>query len=130
MDRASGGPMESSLELLRRARDGDREALDRLCTAYLPSMSRWARGRLPRWARDLLDTDDLVQEALLNTVTKVQTFEPRREGALQAYLRRAILNRIQDEIRKVHRRAPAGHAEGDETYQGPSPFEEAVGREV
>ena len=53
---------ESSVELLERARAGDSDALDRLLGRYLPRLRRWASGRLPRRARDLSDTDDLVQE--------------------------------------------------------------------
>ena len=51
---------DTSVELLRRARDGESEALDRLLERYLPPFRAWASRRLPRWARDGLDTDDLV----------------------------------------------------------------------
>ena len=121
---------ESSLELLKSARNGDRGALDRLCERYLPVMARWASGRLPRWARDLLDTNDLVQEALLRTLDKVQAFEPRHEGALQAYLRQAVHNRIQDEIRRARRRPVSADLPDETAHLGPSPLEEAVGREA
>src|SRR4029450_10705025 len=77
---ASADP-ESSLELLERARDGDAAALDRLLTRYLRPLQRWASGRLPRWARDLSDTGDLVQETLIQTLRNMGTFRPRREGA-------------------------------------------------
>jgi RNA polymerase sigma-70 factor, ECF subfamily len=78
---ASADP-ESSLELLERARDGDAAASDRLLTRYLRPLQRWASGRLPRWARDLSDTGDLVQETLVQTLRNIGTFRPRREGAL------------------------------------------------
>src|SRR5512138_714268 len=91
---------ESTSRLLARARDGDTRALDTLFARYLPPLRRWASGRLPRWARDISDTHDLVQETLLHTFRTVRGFEPRHEGALQAYLRRAVMNRIRDEIRK------------------------------
>src|SRR5829696_8052644 len=45
---------ESSLALVERARDGDDEALGRLCARYLPRLQRWAHGRLPSWARGAL----------------------------------------------------------------------------
>jgi RNA polymerase sigma factor (sigma-70 family) len=103
---------ESSLELHRRARDGDAAALDRLLTRYLRPLQRWASGRLPRWARDLSDTGDLVQETLVQTLRNMGTFRPRREGALQAYLRQAVMNRIRDEIRRSRRR-PASEDLGE-----------------
>src|SRR4051812_23968454 len=86
-DPASQTELESSLDLLARARAGDRQALDVLMARYLPRLRRWASGRLPRWARDLADTQDLVQDTLLQTFKRIETFEARHEGALQAYLR-------------------------------------------
>src|SRR5689334_13929045 len=90
---------ESTLTLLTRARAGDAAALDDLFGRYLPALRRWASGRLPRWARDLADTHDLVQEALAQTFKRVDGFQHRGEGAWQAYLRQAVMNRIRDELR-------------------------------
>src|SRR5262245_60535817 len=94
----SGGlpEAESSLRLLERARAGDASALNILMGRYLPRLRRWASGRLPRWARDVADTQDLVQDVVLQTFKNIETFEPRSEGALQAYLRQSIVNRIRD----------------------------------
>ena len=65
----ASGPIdpESTFHLLDRARAGDQEALERLFERHVKPLQRWARGRLPRWARDLADTDDLVQDTLLRT---------------------------------------------------------------
>ncbi len=93
--------IESTFRLLDRFKAGDREALERLYARYLPRLRRWASGRLPQWARDLADTQDLVQETLLQTFNKMGAFEPQHEGAFQAYLRQAVMNRIRDEIRRV-----------------------------
>ena len=125
-----GDEVESSQQLLTRARLGDRSALERLCSVHLPRMSRWASGRLPRWARDLLNTDDLVQDALLNSIRNLDHFEPRGDGALQAYLRQAVFNRIQDEVRRVQRRPQRSDLEETEASSAPSPLEEAIGRDV
>jgi DNA-directed RNA polymerase specialized sigma24 family protein len=59
---------ESSVELLSRVRQGDREALDRLLHRYVPALRRWATGRLPRWARDMAETEDLVQDTVLKSL--------------------------------------------------------------
>ena len=98
-------PATASLILLERVRAGDTAALNRLMDRYLPKLSRWASGRLPQWARDLSDTDDLVQDTLIRSVANLGHFEARGEGALQAYLRGAVMNRIRDEIRR-RRRTP------------------------
>src|SRR5690349_6663780 len=94
---------ESSLELLARIRAGDRTARDELLTRYLPRLRRWATGRLPGWARELDDTDDLVQDTVIRSLEKLEGFEPRHEAALQAYLRQAIVNRIRDLVRRAQR---------------------------
>jgi len=124
-----GGP-ESSFELLERARAGDAVALDRLLSRYLPPLQRWASGRLPRWARDLSDTGDLVQLTLLQTLRNIGTFRPEREGALQAYLRQAVMNRIRDEIRRARRRpAPEELGENIPSTMA-SPIDQAIGQEM
>lgn len=115
--------------LLRSARGGDREALDRLFARYLPLLRRWARGRLPLWARSALDTDDLVQDTLLQTLRRLEEFDHRREGALQAYLRQALHNRILEEIRRASRRPKASDTPADCVDQAPSPLEQVVGQE-
>src|SRR5687767_14113574 len=90
-------PLDSTFHLIARVRAGDREALERLFARHLPPLQRWATGRLPKWARQLADTDDLVQDALVQTFKRIEEFEPRHVGALQAYLRQAVLNRVRDE---------------------------------
>jgi RNA polymerase sigma-70 factor (ECF subfamily) len=120
---------ESSVDLLRRSKAGDARALDELCRRYRPLIARWTRGRLPGYARGFVDTDDLVQETLLSTLRNVGTFEPRHDGALQAYLRQAVANRIRSEVQRSRRRTPWAPLQGDEPDPGVSPLERLVGRE-
>lgn len=121
---------ESTRSLIERHRSGDPEALDRLFCRYLPALRRWASHRLPQWARDVADTQDLVQETLLQTFNRMDVFEPAHEGAFQAYVRQALLNRIRDEIRKSGRRPGCGALDSQQGYDSPSPLEEAIGREA
>lgn len=121
---------ESTFNLLDRVRAGDKDALERLFARHLKPLQRWARGRLPGWARDLTDTDDLVQETLVQTFKRIEAFEPRRVGALQAYLRQAVLNRIRDELRRKRRRPDIAELNGLEIDHGESPLEQAIGREA
>jgi RNA polymerase sigma factor (sigma-70 family) len=115
---------------LERAQAGDRVALDSLIARYLPRLQRWATGRLPRWARDMADTQDLVQETLFQTFKRIDRFESRGEGALQAYLRQGILNRIREELRRTKRRPPTSELDSAAEDTGQSPLEEAIGREA
>jgi RNA polymerase sigma factor (sigma-70 family) len=122
-------PLESTLELLARVRQGDRDALDRLITRCLPPLRRWARGRLPSAARGALDTQDLVQDTILNSLRRLDHFDSRHEGAFQAYLRQAVLNRIRDEARRFSRRpAPTELTDAYESDSA-SPLDIAIGRE-
>jgi len=121
---------ESSLVLVRRAHDGDQDAVDELFARYLPRLQRWAHGRLPAWARGSLDTHDLVQDTFMQVLQRLDQFEPRHEGAFQGYLRQALFNRVRDEIRRATRRGPASELNDDKATADPSPLEQAIGQET
>lgn len=130
--RSSPPDLSSTTDLLRRAQLGDSEALNELFRRHLGPLRKWARGRLPRWTRDLRDTEDLVQDTLAQTLRHVQDFEPRHDGALQAYLRQALVNRVRDEVRRAHRRPAVAGIEDGETVvdSATSPLDEAIGHEA
>ena len=131
--RQAGPParaVATTADLLQRARLGDADALNELFARYLPSLRRWARGRLPRWTRDLRDTDDIVQETLVQTLKHIGDFQPRHEGALQGYLRQALVNRVRDEVRRVNRHGFTAEIQDEHADSGASPLEEAIGREA
>jgi len=121
---------ESTFSLIERARAGDQQALERLFARHLEPLRRWASGRLPKWARDLADTDDLVQDTLLKTFKRIEHFEPRRVGALQAYLRNAVLNRLRDELRRKGREPVSTNLDSVDVESAESPLEHAIGREA
>jgi RNA polymerase sigma-70 factor (ECF subfamily) len=120
----------SSIALLEQARAGDGYALNRLLQRYLPRLTRWASGRLPRWARDLCDTDDLVQDTLIRSLANLPRFEAHGDGALQAYLRTAVINRIRDEVRRRGRQPDTQPLDDTLRAGGQSPLEESIGREA
>jgi RNA polymerase sigma factor (sigma-70 family) len=132
----SGGPAtllsdEPTVELIIKARRGDAAALDAILQRCLPSLTRWAHGRLPHAARGHLDTSDLVQEAVLSIITKLDTFHPRHVGAMQAYLRRSVINRIRDEVRRFRRRQGANSELLEEMPSDEaSPLEQAIASEA
>jgi RNA polymerase sigma-70 factor, ECF subfamily len=95
---------EPTIDLVVQARGGDRMAVEALLERCMPPLKRWAHGRLPTAARGHLDTGDLVQDSAMNLVARFDVFEPRHVGAMQAYLRQAVINRIRDEVRRVTRR--------------------------
>ena len=121
--------LESTALLLARIKQGDAGARERLMARYLPILRRWSHGRLPGRARQLADTEDLVQVVLVRALNRLETFEPRHEGAFVAYLRRGVLNAVRQEIRRTARRT---HEELDPTLSdgAPSPLEQAIGRDM
>ena len=117
-------------DLLRLAQAGDEDALQALLQRSYLALRRWAHGRLPKFARDLLDTDDLVQITLLNSLNKIATFDAQRPGAFLGYLRRALVNKIRDELRRLQSRSPPQTLPEEQAASGRSPLEQAMGREV
>jgi RNA polymerase sigma factor (sigma-70 family) len=115
--------------LLARAKGGNRDALDSLFARHIPLLRRWASGRLPRWARDIADTSDLVQETVIQTFKRVEAFEPQGEGALQAYLRQAVLNRIRSEFRRKGRKPAIEDLDQRIADDRTSPLEAAIRQE-
>jgi len=117
---------EPTIELVLSARGGDRMALEALLERCLPPLKRWAHGRLPAHARGGLDTGDLVQEAALHVLARLDKFEPRHVGAMQAYLRLSVINRIRDEIRRVGRRPEAVELTSEPAGDDTSPLEAVI----
>jgi RNA polymerase sigma-70 factor (ECF subfamily) len=122
--------LESTATLLERIRAGDLAARERLLGRYLPALKRWAHGRLPPYSRDLTETDDLVQMTLLSTLNHLEGFDSRREGAFLAYLRRILLNKLRDEIRRTRRRPGKEALAEDLPERNPSPLENAIGMQI
>ncbi len=120
----------SSAQLLERSRAGDSSALGQLVELYLPRLRRWASGRLPMAARQLVDTEDLVQETIIAALRNLDHVEVRGEGALQAYLRRALSNRLTDVYRRYARVPATKNLDSQLPATNPSPLEEAIGTEA
>ncbi len=120
---------QTTLHLLDEVRAGNEAAVSHLYKRHLARLQRWARGRLPRGAREMMDTDDLVQQVLMKTLRHVDSFEPTRTGGFQSYLRAGVTNLIRDELRRRQRQPPGHQTASSVEAFGPSPLEELVGRE-
>ena len=121
---------EPTIELVVKAREGDRMAVEALLQRSIPSLKRFAHGRLPAAARGALDTGDLVQETVLHVLRRLDTFEPRHVGAMQAYLRQSVINRIRDEVRRIGRHPTPAELPQDLASDMPSPVEDAIRAEA
>ena len=121
---------QPTLELVVRAKQGDRTAMEALLERCLPPLKRWAHGRLPAIARGRMDTGDLVQEAALHVLGNLESFEPRHVGAMQAYLRQSVINRIRDEVRRVSRQPAPIELPEDLPSDRTTPLEFAIQQEA
>jgi len=126
----SDSPPDETTRLLAQARAGDRDALEQLFAKHIPLLRRWAAGRLPGWARRGVDTSDVVQDTVIATLSRLDAFEPRGEGTLQAYLRRAVMNAIRSLLRRANSAPQMLELDERAGGVGPSPLDLAVGNEM
>lgn len=126
------GSQGTSTVLFWRARAGDAAALNQLFERYLPWLRRLTHGRVPRWARGIADTADLIQHTVLQAFTHLDHFEPRRRGALRAYLRRIVENQIRDQYRRAVVRREHHGEDALEVIEDPAPkpLDVAIGSEL
>jgi RNA polymerase sigma-70 factor (ECF subfamily) len=124
-------PSNSTAALIRSARLGDQTARHTLLKRFLPLLLRWAHGRLPLTVRDVNDTEDFVQIALIKALKQLASFNSDRPGSFLIYLRRILLNQVRDEVRK--RRSRPKTVELDESIpedeQGATQLERIIGGE-
>jgi RNA polymerase sigma-70 factor, ECF subfamily len=80
--------------LVRRAKDGDRRALEALCERHAPKVERLAQHVLA----DREDARDAAQEALAKLCTRLRQF--RGESQFSTWLHRLVVNTCRD----VHER--------------------------
>ncbi len=67
---------------------------------------------------------------MLNAFRRLDAVELKRKGALQAYLRQSIQNRIRDELRSFERRGTPNPLDSNSADSGPSPLERALDGEM
>lgn len=120
---------ETTVLLLQRLQSGDADARELLLSRVLPPLTRWAHGRLSPYLRSSHETADLVQEAAMRVLPHLDRFEIRHQGALQAYLRRTVANRI-IELARVKRPEAIVEIPEDLADGRQSPLAQAIGAET
>lgn len=93
--------------LIRRACDGDENALEELLRRHRPALHDAVERSLSRPTRGFLTAEDIVQEAFVDAYLRIGTFEPRGNGAFAAWLRTIARRRTIDAIR-AHRTRKRG----------------------
>src|SRR5262245_52676022 len=122
--------LDSTAMLLDRIRSGDEAARERLFARVMPALHRWAHRRLPPAARDLADTEDVVQVTVSRALARLDHFEHRGEGAFLGYLRQILLNVIRDEHRRAVRHPRGGSLDEAMVDPAPSLLERTIDRNM
>lgn len=117
----------STQTLLQAARSGSQDALEVLCDRYIDRLEKWAHRRLPLHARDLKETKDIIQEAIVNSLRQLPAIESA-EGFFQ-YMKTSVKNLVLNAIRDSSRRKTDTGLDEALVDSGPSPIEVAIGKE-
>jgi len=92
-----------TIELVRRARAGERAAVDELFDRYAARVRGLVAVRMGQSLVDLADRDDVVQEALVAAFRGLDRFESQGEGSFVCWLASVVHSRIAN----LHRSAAA-----------------------
>ena len=95
---------ETSSILLRRAREGSREALETLFTECGDKLLALIRLRLGPNLRSHLESRDILQETLLQAFQHIDEFEGNKRKTLAAWLATIACNQIRNEAQYLHRK--------------------------
>ena len=114
---------EQERELVARVQGGDTESFDALVAKYV----RRARAIAYRLMQNKEDADDLVQDAFLRALQRMDSFDPDRPFG--PWFFRLLVNTGVDTLRRLERRrTEAGPVETPDP--GPSPYQQVERSEV
>jgi RNA polymerase sigma-70 factor (ECF subfamily) len=105
---SSGPPPEpdddllDSLDLVRHAQAGELAAYGELFARYYPRVRALVRQRIDQGMRKDIDSDDLLQEAMLDAIRGFERFEVRSRRELIGWFARIIENRMRSVGRHMH----------------------------
>lgn len=119
---------DSTKTLIRRGRQGDADALNRVFGRIVTRLRRWAHRRISG-TRQLSETADVVQDAALGVWQRLDRLDLREPGDLEAYVRRAVLNRIHDEGRRRMRQPDPVTLNAELPIQEPSALDRIIGNQ-
>ncbi len=86
--------LQSTIDLTIRARTGDLNALEALCLRCLRTLNRYAAGRLPSGVRGMIDTQDVVQEAVQRGLSRLNEFDTRHPSPNRVFMMTAATRRL------------------------------------
>jgi RNA polymerase sigma-70 factor (ECF subfamily) len=91
---------DETIELLNGARQGDREAVNRLLDRHRDSLNRMVRGRLNQGVAGRVDASDVVQDALVTASRRLAEYLQSPAMPFHAWLRQLARDRLADAYRR------------------------------
>lgn len=88
--------------LVRRAKVGDKSALEQLYKVYGERVHRIMRLRMGKELRSRLQSMDLVQDALICAFRDLKDFSYKNEGDFMRWVSKIAENRLRDNLDKLH----------------------------
>jgi len=102
--------MTRTLELVRKAKGGDTDALNRLFARYYERVRRSVRARLGPRLRQHMESGDILQQTFAKAFEKFDHFEMRDEASLIHWLSKIAEGQIRDAADHIRakKRTPPG----------------------
>ncbi len=94
-------------QLCSLAREGNKAAEEALIENVMPSIRITASNIQKRYSGILLETDDLVQEALIGLLRAIKTYDPETRNLFLTYVQTIAENAMLDYVRKCASVIPA-----------------------
>ena len=93
-------PSETGV-LVQRARKGDDGAMSALLERYQPRVMRIVRRRLGSELRSQMESGDVVQDAMVEVIRSLESFEAKDDRSFLRWITGVIENRIRKHARNV-----------------------------
>jgi RNA polymerase sigma-70 factor (ECF subfamily) len=106
------------IELMAKARAGEKDALGELCALYRNYLRMVVRTGLGPKLRERVELSDVVQEALVEVVRQFPQFTGQNEAALVGWLRRLVGQKLAD-LGRYHSRAKRSAGGADVPLDAP-----------
>jgi RNA polymerase sigma-70 factor (ECF subfamily) len=112
--------LEQSLELVRRARGGDRVALGELLTRYQDRLRRIIQIRLGPRLQGQIESMDIVQNAFVVAIRRLEDIELRDRASVLKWLTRVATHQLNDAVDHfgAQKRAGVTHRDIDRSSSG------------
>jgi RNA polymerase sigma-70 factor (ECF subfamily) len=102
MNTRSHEPDDVDESLLKRAREGDKEAVDLLLSLYRDRLRQMVAMRIDPAIHPRVDASDIVQETLIEANRRMSEFLDRKPMPFELWLRKTAIERLIMERRKHH----------------------------